>query len=67
MPSTYHCGSAARKDFLYRCGVCDRISMLVRVMYELLEDAEVDPVDVTPLSFCLETPVGILTECVHLP
>jgi len=34
-----------KEGFLYRCGECDQIFMLVRVMYELPEDAEVDPVD----------------------
>ena len=34
-----------KEGFLYRCGECDQIFMLVRVMYELPEDAEIDPVD----------------------
>ena len=34
-----------KERFLYRHGECDRISMLVRVMCELPEDAEIGPVD----------------------
>jgi len=34
-----------REGFLYRCGECDQIFMLVRVMYELPEEGEINPID----------------------
>jgi len=34
-----------REGFLYRCGECDQIFMLVRVMYELPDDEEINPID----------------------
>ena len=35
-----------REGFLYRCGECDQIFMLVRVLYELPEEgAEINPID----------------------
>lgn len=34
-----------REGFLYRCGECDQIFMLVRVMYELPDGQEIDPID----------------------
>jgi len=34
-----------REGFLYRCGECDQIFMLVRVMYELPENEEINPID----------------------
>merc|ERR1711953_996973 len=34
-----------REGFLYRCGECDQIFMLVRVHYSLPEGALLDPID----------------------
>merc|ERR1719183_1043949 len=34
-----------REGFLYRCGECDQIFMHVRVMYELPDGSEIDPID----------------------
>lgn len=34
-----------REGFLYRCGECDQIFMLVRVMYEIPDDADAEAVD----------------------
>lgn len=34
-----------REGFLYRCGECDQIFMHVRVMYELPDGQEIDPID----------------------
>lgn len=34
-----------REGFLYRCGECDQIFMLVRVMYEIPDGVEINPVD----------------------
>jgi len=34
-----------REGFLYRCGECDQIFMHVRVVYELHEGEEVEPID----------------------
>lgn len=34
-----------REGFLYRCGECDQIFMLVRVQYELPEDEDINPID----------------------
>eukprot|EP00812_Abedinium_dasypus_P013585 NODE_7088_length_462_cov_171.002457.p2 GENE.NODE_7088_length_462_cov_171.002457~~NODE_7088_length_462_cov_171.002457.p2 ORF type:complete len:118 (+),score=51.66 NODE_7088_length_462_cov_171.002457:3-356(+) len=34
-----------REGFLYRCGECDQIFMHVRVLYELPEGGEIDPID----------------------
>jgi len=34
-----------REGFLYRCGECDQIFMGVRVMYELPDGGEIDPID----------------------
>jgi len=34
-----------REGFLYRCGECDQIFMLVRVMYELPDEEEINPID----------------------
>jgi cytochrome c oxidase subunit 5b len=34
-----------KEGFLYRCGECDQIFMLVRVMYELPDGQEIDPID----------------------
>ena len=45
MPSTYHCGSAARKDSCTSVESATGFPYVVRVMCELPEDAEVDPVD----------------------
>merc|ERR1711981_677919 len=34
-----------REGFLYRCGECDQIFMLVRVMYDADEDVQLNPID----------------------
>jgi cytochrome c oxidase subunit 5b len=34
-----------REGFLYRCGECDQIFMHVRVMYELPDGGDIDPID----------------------
>jgi len=34
-----------REGFLYRCGECDQIFMLVRVLYELPENEDINPID----------------------
>merc|ERR1719408_654463 len=34
-----------REGFLYRCGECDQIFMHVRVIYELPDGGEIDPID----------------------
>merc|ERR1719335_1753539 len=34
-----------REGFLYRCGECDQIFMHVRVLYELYDGGDVDPID----------------------
>merc|ERR1712203_376822 len=34
-----------REGFLYRCGECDQIFMLVRVMYELPDNEDINPID----------------------
>lgn len=34
-----------REGFLYRCGECDQIFMLVRVMYEVPDDVDINPID----------------------
>merc|ERR1711976_1105917 len=34
-----------REGFLYRCGECDQIFMLVRVMYESPDNEDINPID----------------------
>eukprot|EP00929_Paragymnodinium_shiwhaense_P018046 TRINITY_DN1279_c0_g4_i1.p1 TRINITY_DN1279_c0_g4~~TRINITY_DN1279_c0_g4_i1.p1 ORF type:complete len:289 (+),score=56.52 TRINITY_DN1279_c0_g4_i1:76-867(+) len=34
-----------REGFLYRCGECDQIFMLVRVLYEVPDDVDINPID----------------------
>merc|ERR1719310_1377328 len=34
-----------REGFLYRCGECDQIFMLVRVLYQVPDDVDINPID----------------------
>merc|ERR1712232_916627 len=38
-------GDQEHVPLLYRCGECDQIFMLVRVMYDLPDGQEIDPID----------------------